>query len=55
MEFALVDLLLVEGLTGVNSHSFSLYGGMTQDENYLLVQFKNRMDNEGELNIRVGF
>merc|ERR1712194_488521 len=40
LEFAIVDLLLVEGLTGLDSQPFSVYGGMTQDEDSLLAQCK---------------
>lgn len=51
----MVDLLLVEGLTGVNSHSFSVYGGMIESEDFLLAICKNKQDNEGKLCIFISW
>jgi len=47
LEFAIIDLQLVEGLTGLNSNPFSVYGGMTKDDSSLLDQCKHKADNEG--------
>ena len=47
MKFTVIDLLLVEGLTGVDSYPFSAFEGKIQDEQYLLVDAKYRKHNQG--------
>jgi len=48
---SLVILQMIERLSGVNSQFFSTYGGVTQDEDSLLIMLKHRKDNRGILYI----
>lgn len=46
MKFCLVDFLLVEGLTGNNSHPFSAFEGTIQNEDFLLADCKYKKLNQ---------
>jgi len=46
-ENAWVDSLLVEGLTGIKIHPYSVYGGQIQDEDILLAHCEQNMSNHG--------